>query len=132
MSFPEHLQSGRFFSFKGFIAHNDRNRYIYQYTMKVNKETLPSSLESFISLLISGIYVPSEHNYSSENQLQMLVRPCGLVGMSLAMGLDIQHSLPTSCTERINQTRSQDVRKRVLPVLRMLHFVYVIVKTSYN
>jgi hypothetical protein len=36
--------------------------------MTVNKETLSCSLESFISLLISGKYVPNEHNYSSEDR----------------------------------------------------------------
>ena len=54
--------------------------------MKVNNETLPSSLESCISLLISGIYVPK----CTQLLIRKLITNADQTrGMSVAMGLDI-------------------------------------------
>ena len=76
--------------------------------MKVNTETLPSSLESFISLLISGIYVPK----CTQLLIRKLITDADHTrGMSVDMGLDIKPSLPTICTEISKQTtRAHDER----------------------
>jgi hypothetical protein len=69
----------------------------------------------------------NEHNYSCENLLQMLTRPCGLLAYMWLLAWTYSHSLPTCCTKRIKwTTRAQDEHERVLPVLRMLHSLHAI------